>query len=135
MKRPSQALPKLHRILVVEDNLDQLHSFALLLKEMGHSVDFAINGYVAYDAARRCRPSVVVLDLGLPGMTGFEVATQLRKDPEMSSVRIVALTAYDDDKYRERAKAVGIDEYYVKPMNPQKLYEIFGDEKDGSSKA
>jgi CheY-like chemotaxis protein len=131
MKRPSRVPAKLHRILVVEDNLDQLHTFALLLKEMGHSVDFAINGYVAYDAARRCRPNVVVLDLGLPGMTGFEVATQLRKDPELSNVRIVALTAYDDEKYRARAKAVGIDEYYVKPMDPQKLYEIFGDEKDG----
>ena len=131
MKRPGQVLPKLHRILVVEDNLDQLHSFALLLKEMGHSVDFAINGYVTYDAARRFRPSIVVLDLGLPGMTGFEVATQLRKDPELASVRIVALTAYDDLKYRERAKALGIDEYYVKPLDPNRLYELFGDQKDG----
>jgi CheY-like chemotaxis protein len=126
MKRTSQAPPKLHRVLVVEDNLDQLHTFALLLKEMGHSVDFAINGYVAYDAARRFRPDIVVLDLGLPGMTGFEVATQLRKDPELSGVRIIALTAYDDQKYRERAKAVGIDEYYVKPFDPRKLYEVFG---------
>ena len=133
MKPPSQDPPKSHRILLVEDNLDQLHSFAVLLKEMGHSVDFAINGYVAYDAVRRFRPSIVVLDLGLPGMTGLEVATQLRKDPEFSKVRIVALTAYDDARKRERAKALGIDEYHVKPMDAKKMYELFGDEKDGST--
>lgn len=130
MKRSANSASKVHRILLVEDNLDQLHSFALLLKEMGHSVDFVINGYIAYDAARRFRPDVVILDLGIPGMTGFEIAAQIRKDPELCDVRIIALTGYQDDSYRERAKACGIDEYYVKPLDPAKLYELFGDQKD-----
>jgi CheY-like chemotaxis protein len=130
MKLPARQAAKVHRILLIEDNLDQLHSFALLLKEMGHSVDFAINGYVAYDAARRFRPDVAIIDLGLPGVTGFEVAMQIRKDPEFSGLRLIALTAYADEKYRARAKECGFDEFYVKPLDPTKIYELFGDQKD-----
>jgi CheY-like chemotaxis protein len=130
MKRPSQTTAKIHRVLICEDNLDQLHTFALLLKEMGHTVDFAINGYVAYDAIRRFRPDTVVLDLGLPGATGFEVAQQIRKDPELRGIRLIAVTAYSDESYRKRAEELGFDAYYVKPVDPKLIYEMFGDSKD-----
>jgi DNA-binding response OmpR family regulator len=131
MKRSSSTAVKVHRILICEDNLDQLHSLALILKEMGHSVDFAINGYVAYDAIRRFRPDTIILDLGLPGVTGFEVAQQIRMDPELQGVRLFAFTAYDDEKYKKRAEECGFDGYYVKPVDPKVIYELFGDTKDG----
>ncbi len=99
---------------------------------MGHIVDFAINGYVAYDVARRFKPDYIICDLGLPGMTGYEVCTQIRKDPEFQAVRMIALTAYDDAGYKERAKQVGFDEFHVKPMDPQILYKMFGDTKDAN---
>jgi DNA-binding response OmpR family regulator len=70
MQRATPPRIKVHRIVVVEDNLDHVHSLAMLLKEMGHSVDFAINGYVAYDVVRRFRPHTVICDLGLPGVSG-----------------------------------------------------------------
>lgn len=118
---------KVHRIVIAEDNLDQVHALAFLLKEMGHSVDFAINGYVAYDVVRRFRPDTVILDLGLPGVTGFEVAQQIRRDPELASIRLIALTAYSDPKYRERAMQVGFDGFYVKPLDPQTVLALLGD--------
>jgi CheY-like chemotaxis protein len=127
---PPRATPRVYRILVVEDNLDQVHTLALLLKEMGHSVDYAINGYVALDVARRFKPDYVLLDLGLPGVTGFEICTQLRQDPELQSVKIIATTAYTQPEYAERAKQVGFDGYLTKPIDPRVLYEMFGDSKD-----
>lgn len=66
MDRTKPAQTRVHRILIVEDNLDQLHTLAFVLKEMGHTVDFAINGYVAYDVVRRFRPDTLIMDLGLP---------------------------------------------------------------------
>ena len=126
----SRVTPRVYRILLVEDNLDFVHTTAMLLKEMGHSVDYAVNGYVAFEVARRFRPDVVLCDLGLPGVTGFEVCQQIRKDPELQAVRIIALTAYDDDAYRKRAEQVGFDAYYTKPLDPAALYELFGDTKD-----
>ncbi|MGE5616095.1 MAG: response regulator [Bacillota bacterium] len=130
MKRPPSQQPKLHRIVIVEDNLDQVHTLALLLKEMGHTIDYAINGYVALDVVRRFRPDTVICDLGIPGMTGYEVAAQIKKDPELADIRVVALTAYNEDKYRERAMELGFDAYYTKPMDLKQLYELFGDAKD-----
>lgn len=101
----------------------------MLLKEMGHSVDFAINGYVAYDICRRFRPDTVIMDLGLPGVTGFEVAAQISRDPELAGIRLIALTAYSDETYRRRAKEVGFHEFIVKPYDPKLLYELFSEVK------
>jgi CheY-like chemotaxis protein len=130
MQMPKAAKAKIHRILLVEDNLDQLHSLALILREMGHTVDFAINGYIAYDVARRFRPDTIILDLGLPGATGYEVAAQIRRDPELAGMRMIACTGYGEAKYRERALQGGFDDFYVKPLDPQVLYELFGDSRD-----
>lgn len=130
MKLPARGIARVYRILVVEDNLDQVHTLALLLKEMGHSVDYAINGYVALDVARRFKPDYVICDLGLPGVTGFEVAQQIRRDPELKDMRLIALTGYP--QYMDRARSVGFDAVYAKPIDPKVLYELFGDTKDSS---
>jgi CheY-like chemotaxis protein len=130
MQRATSPRPKVHRIVIVEDNLDQVHSLAMLLKEMGHSVDFAINGYVAYDVIRRFRPDVVLCDLGLPGVSGYEVAAQVKKDPELTAVRLIAFTGYGDPKYAERALQAGFESVHVKPVQPKVLEELFVDAKD-----
>jgi CheY-like chemotaxis protein len=113
------------RILVIEDKLDSLHTLCYLFRDMGHGVDYAINGYVALDAARRYRPDHVVLDLGLPGMTGFEVCAQIKKDPELAHINVIAHTAYDREDFRARAAQVGFDEYLVKPVTIAKWRELF----------
>jgi DNA-binding response OmpR family regulator len=68
------------RILVVEDNLDSVHSLAMLLRDMGHEVEYAINGYAALSVAQVFKPEVVFLDLGLPGLDGFEVCRAMKAD-------------------------------------------------------
>lgn len=124
---PSLPTPRVYRILLVEDNLDAVHSTCMLLRELGHAVDYGINGYVALEIARRFRPDVVLLDIGLPGANGFEVCRQIKSDPELGGARVIALTAYSEPEYRERAKAAGFDDYFVKPLDPKRLTALFGD--------
>ena len=118
-------LPK--RVLVVEDNLDSVHTLAYLLNDMGHSVEYAINGYVALDVAKRFRPDVALLDLGLPGIDGYAVARRLRDDPTGRGLRLVALTGYGLPEDRERALAAGFDAHVVKPVDLEKLRTILAE--------
>lgn len=97
---------------------------------MGHAVDYAINGYVALDVARRFKPDVVICDLGLPGMTGFEIIQQLRSDPELRDIKAIALTGYP--QYEQRAATAGFDLVFAKPLDPKVFYDLFGDTKDGA---
>ena len=109
------------RILVVEDNLDSVHSLAILLADIGHTVEYAINGYVAVDLVQLFRPDVVLLDLGLPGIDGFEVCRRIKRDASLRLTRVVALTAFSQEEYRARAKLVGIEKYLVKPVELKDL--------------
>lgn len=86
-----------------------------------------MNGYVALEVARRFKPDFVFLDIGLPGVDGFDVCRQLRRDPELMNAKIAMLTAYDTSRYRDLAKEAGCDEYYVKPLDPSELGRILGD--------
>ena len=106
------------RVLVVEDNLDAVHSLARLLKHDGHEVEFAINGYAALRIARLFRPDVVLLDLGLPGLDGFEVCRQIKAEPGLARARVIAVTAYAGDEHRVRARAAGCEMHIVKPYDP-----------------
>ncbi len=131
MNRPAQSLlPRVLRVMVVEDDLDGVHTTALLLRELGHTVDYCINGYVALDTIKRFRPDYVLLDIGLPGMDGFDVCKQIKADPELRGVKVVALTAYGTPQYRERARQLGFNGYYVKPLLPQTLAELFGEPRN-----
>jgi CheY-like chemotaxis protein len=113
------------RVLVVEDNLDAVHSFAELVWRLGHKVEFAINGYVAVDTARRFRPEIVFLDLGLPGLDGYEVARKLR-DELGDEVRIIAVTAYGAERDREASARAGCEQHLVKPVDPQFIASLLG---------
>jgi CheY-like chemotaxis protein len=93
---------------------------------MGHIVEYAINGYVALDVARRFRPDFALLDLGLPGMDGFEVCRQIRHDPSLQSCRVVALTAFSQQEYRERAAQAGCELFLVKPVDVKVLEHLLG---------
>ena len=109
------------RVLVVEDNLDTVHSLVTLLRLDGHEVDFAINGYAALDVAKRFAPDVVLLDLGLPGLDGFDVCRRLKREPGLQQVRIIAVTAYAQDDHRVKSRAAGCDLHIAKPYDPLQL--------------
>lgn len=111
------------RILVVDDSVDSAETLAELLKIWGHDVRVAHDGETAIPAAREYRPEVVLLDIGLPGMDGFAVAAQLRKEG-LGGRLLVALTGYGEQQDRDRAQEVGFDHHLVKPIDPDSLQKL-----------
>ena len=101
------------RILVVDDHLDGVRSLVQLLRARGHTVAFAINGFAALEEARIFKPQVVIVDMRLPDMTGIEVARQLKHEPDLVGVRIIALSA--SPEYLRKAEDNGLVEFVLKP--------------------
>jgi CheY-like chemotaxis protein len=114
------------RVLVIEDHIDSARSLAFLLADMGHEVEYAINGYVGLDMALRLLPDFVLLDIGLPGMDGFEVCRRIKSKPALERTRVIALTAWAQEEYRVRSKAVGCELHLVKPVPMQVLEDLLG---------
>jgi CheY-like chemotaxis protein len=112
------------RVLVVEDNLDSVHSMAVLLKMMGHEVEFAINGLAAMDIARRFRPDFILLDLSLPDLTGDRIARQLKYEPGLEKTRMIAITGLPMDQVKSRALEAGCEAVHAKPIAPAVLEEL-----------
>src|SRR4051794_22000498 len=104
------------RILVVDDDRDTAETLACLLRLFGHDVRIALDGYQAMEIARRVRPRYVLLDLGLPGLDGYQVASRLRQElPE--TIGLIAITGYGCEEDRRRALAAGFDHHFVKPLD------------------
>jgi two-component system CheB/CheR fusion protein len=114
------------RVLVVDDNRDAADSFALILRRMGHYVRVCYEGSGALEAARQQRADVVLLDLVMPGMDGYEVARQLRADSQLRHVLIVATTGFGQEEDRERSREAGIDQHLLKPLDPDFLTSLLG---------
>lgn len=112
------------RVLVVDDNRDSADSLAMVLELLGHQVQAVNDGPAALDAVSGFRPDVVLLDIGMPGMTGFEVARRLRERPDSAGLRLVALTGYGQDEDRRRTSEAGFDAHLVKPASPESLLPI-----------
>jgi len=118
-RRASEGPP--HRVLVVDDNVDGAESVALLLRLFGHEVRVAHDGLAALAAVEAFRPEVVLLDIGLPGMDGLEVARTLRQQPDLKDVLLVALTGYGREEDRRRTQEAGFDVHLVKPVHANDL--------------
>lgn len=112
------------RVLVIEDNIDGARSLAQMLRLAGHHAEYAINGYVAVDMARKLKPDVIFLDIGLPGMNGYDVCRLLKREAGLETTMIVAVTGYGTEEDRERAQAAGCHMHIVKPADPHKLLQI-----------
>ena len=112
------------RVLVVDDNVDTATSLALLLTESGHEVRTAHDGPTALEAALDYRPDVALLDIGLPGLDGFEVAKRIRQQPILQKVVLVAITGYGKASDQQRSQAAGFDHYLVKPVKFEKVQEV-----------
>ena len=112
------------RILVVDDNVDVVETTTMLLSLSGHAVRSAKDGLQALHAAAQFRPQVVLLDIGLPLMDGYEVARRLRQMPEMAGALLVALTGYGQQGDRQRGKDAGFDAHMLKPVDPHALARV-----------
>jgi CheY-like chemotaxis protein len=111
-------------VLIVDDNRDATDSMAMLLRMEGYAVRVAYDGPQALDAVREARPDVILLDIGLPGMDGFQVAQRVRADPQNSAIVIVAVSGYGQDEHRARSSEAGCDHHLVKPIEPSVVSEL-----------
>jgi signal transduction histidine kinase len=113
-----------HRILLADDNRDALDSLATLLQCDGHEVHTAGDGAEALEVAAQCRPDVVLLDIGMPKLDGYEVARRIRAEPWGKSAVLIALTGWGQDEDRRRSREVGFDSHLVKPLDPDALSSL-----------
>jgi len=119
-----QGLPEPLKVLVVEDNVDAANSLGELLELWQCQVSIVFNGNDAVPAAHHFSPDVVLLDIGLPGMNGYEVAKMMRADPSLTDTILVAMTAYNQDENRLLAEGADFDRYFVKPPDLNSLHDF-----------
>jgi CheY-like chemotaxis protein len=113
--------------LIVDDNLDAAHSLTVLLGLLGHEVRKAHEGEQALAVAAEFVPEFVLLDIGLPGMSGHEVALEFRSRPAFRSVRLIALTGYGTDEDRRRSRLSGFHHHLVKPLDLAALQSLLAE--------
>jgi CheY-like chemotaxis protein len=111
------------RVLIVDDNHDAADAMAVMLEMMGHHAEAAYDGIKALQLASDLEPDLILLDLGLPDMDGFEVARRLRRLANRTP-RLVALTGYGADEDKRRTSEAGFDEHVIKPVTPENVSEI-----------
>ncbi|HEX4267455.1 MAG TPA: ATP-binding protein [Steroidobacteraceae bacterium] len=112
------------RVLIVDDNQDATEALAILLRGHGFHVTVAFGGEAALRAYAEVRPAVILLDMGLPDMSGTDVARQIRNRTDGNEVRIIAITGWGQEADRRRTRAAGIDLHLVKPVDPNELLEL-----------
>jgi CheY-like chemotaxis protein len=122
------------RVLVVEDDQDSAQSLAMLLQIWGHQVEVAHDGHQALEATRTFEPEIVLLDIGIPGLDGYEVAGRLRSE-HGAELKLIALTGYGREDDRRRSRNAGFDRHMTKPLEPSRLRDMlasfdFGSEGD-----
>jgi CheY-like chemotaxis protein len=113
-----------HRVLIVDDNDDGAESLSLLLRFAGHTTQKAHDGPQAIEAAEHFRPQVILLDIGLPGMSGYEVCRRIRQEPYGPSMTIIALTGWGQEEDRKRSREAGFDTHMVKPVDHEALLKM-----------
>ena len=119
------AAPSL-RILLIEDNVDAAESARMLLGHEGHTVETAFDAETGLAAARRFAPEVILCDIGLPGMDGYQIIRKIREDAELAPIYVVALTGYGRETDRNQALASGFDLHLTKPIDWPTLSATLG---------
>jgi CheY-like chemotaxis protein len=116
------------RILVVDDNVDAAESLGALLRCLGAEVTTVHDGTAALEALRTQEPAVAVLDIGMPGMDGYELARRVRSEPHGAELTLIALSGWGNDEDRQRSREAGIDHHLVKPVDLHVLEELLARE-------
>jgi two-component system CheB/CheR fusion protein len=112
------------RVVVVDDNVDAAESLALLLRCKGHEAFVAHEGRTALDLARSCKPDVILLDIGLPGLDGLEVCRRLRREAGLQQALLVAVSGYGKEEDRHHSQEAGFNAHLVKPVDLDQLDEL-----------
>ena len=115
------------RILVVEDNMDNYELVRFILQRAGYDVFLAVNGRDGVDAARLQQPDMILMDLGMPEMDGWNAAEKIKSDPATKSIPLYALSAYTLPSDRKRALDAGCDGYFTKPIHMQSFVDAINE--------
>ena len=118
-------------VLVVEDNRDGADMLKLMLELMGYDVAVAHNGLEGVRLAKRFHPDAVICDIGLPGLNGWEVARELRRNPVSAHTKLIAVSGYGTDEDRLRSQEAGFDCHLVKPAEPETLQKYLSEPWNG----
>jgi CheY-like chemotaxis protein len=123
---PEQSDPaaSVRRVLVADDNRDGAESLAMLIESSGHEVFVAHTGVDALQMAAQQRPHVAILDIGMPGMDGYEVARQIRSQSWGTQMMLIALTGWGQEDDKRRAQQAGFDHHLTKPVDPAVLDDL-----------
>jgi signal transduction histidine kinase len=121
---PSSQVTLQRRILIADDNRDSAETLAALLRMEGHEVTSVHDGPVALSVFGELKPDVALLDIGMPGLTGYEVARKMRQAVPRLPLTLIAITGWGQDIDKERAYAAGFDHHLTKPVDPQRLVEL-----------
>ena len=123
------------KVLIVEDNVDSAEMMAFILKREGHEVRMSHDGLAALEAASAFRPQIVICDIGLPGMNGYDVAAQLREQADFIDTTLIALSGYGQEEDRRRSREAGFKHHLVKPVDPDALVALLDSLRpDGSAR-
>lgn len=122
-QKPPAEPPKV-RVLVVDDNEDSARAVSRIIARQGYEVQVAHDGPTAVELALARQPAFVFLDIGLPGMNGYEVAQRLRQDDGLKTARLVAVSGYGEESDRRRSREAGFDQHLVKPVDPEVLLQL-----------
>jgi CheY-like chemotaxis protein len=123
-RAPAEKALAKRRILIVDDNRDGAETLAMLLNFLGSDVRVAYDGPSALETMNAYRPDVVLLDIGMPGMDGYEVAGRVRRDPKLQHLTLIALTGWGQEEDRRRCRQVGIDHHMIKPLDLDALQTL-----------
>jgi CheY-like chemotaxis protein len=115
------------RVLIVDDNEDTLETAALLLGAWNHEIRMARTGPEALQVAADSALDVILLDIGLPGMNGYEVAKRLRQETRFKDTLMIAITGYGRDQDRQLSREVGFDDHLIKPVDLEKLNALLNE--------
>jgi CheY-like chemotaxis protein len=126
---PEPANATRRRILVVDDNKDAADSLGMLLGLDGHEVRVAYAGRAALEMAHAFKPQIAILDLGLPDLSGYDVARLLRQDPALGTVELIALTGWGQEEHKRRALEAGFDHHVTKPVDLELLATLLATPK------
>jgi len=129
-KLPSASVLPHRRVLVVDDNLDAARSLGRLLRILGVEVEVSHDGASALALMQTFRPAVVLLDLGMPKMDGYEVARRIRNDPAFADVLLIAVTGWGQQQDRERTAQAGFDHHLVKPADIDTIESLLASGRD-----
>ncbi|HEX4382067.1 MAG TPA: response regulator, partial [Myxococcales bacterium] len=112
------------RILIVDDHVDVRDTLRELCEAWGHSVEAARDGYAGVEMALEQQPEIALIDIGMPGIDGLEVARRIRADERGRRIRLIALTGYGSEEQRTQAIAAGFDLHLIKPVDPSRLADL-----------